>query len=91
MSDPDMSGMAPPNREWHRMYVRHSMEIIRLCDELQNHPAMEGAEDLGDWIETIGTLMSFRPSTRDDIEYEVRREMGILAKGSYPEQEKADG
>jgi hypothetical protein len=69
------------------MYVRHSMRIGQLLDELQNSPDMEHAEDLGDWVETIATLMSFRPNTRDDIEVEVRREMGILAPGSFPEQE----
>jgi len=54
------------------------MEIIRLLDDLQNDPNMEHAEDLGDWVETIATLMSFRPTTRDDIEIEVRREMGLI-------------
>jgi hypothetical protein len=84
MNDPKM---APPNLAWHRLYVRNSLEVSRLLDELQNHPDMEHAEDLGDWVETMSTLMSFRPTTRDDIEYEVRRDMGVLAKGSYPEQE----
>lgn len=79
--------MAPPNLDWHRKYVRNSMEISKLLDELQNDPNMEQAEDLGDWIEMLGTLMSFRPQTRDDIEYEVRRRMGILAKGAYPKEE----
>jgi len=54
------------------------MEIIRLLDDLQNDPNMEHAEDLGDWVETIATLMSFRPTTRDDIEIEVRREMRLI-------------
>jgi hypothetical protein len=71
------------------MYVRNSLEISRLLDELQNDPGMEKAEDLGDWVETMSTLMSFRPTTRDDIEVEVRREMGMLAPGAFPEQEKA--
>lgn len=83
----DMAHMAPPDRSWHKLYVRNSLEVQRLLDELQNHPGMEKAEDLGDWVETMATLMSFRPTTRDDIEYEVRRDMGVLAKGSYPEQE----
>jgi len=77
MADRDES-MAPPDLGWHRKYVRNSMEIIALIDDLQNDPRMEGAEDLGDWVETIGTLMSFRPHTRDEIEIEVRREMGLI-------------
>ena len=77
MSEKDES-MAPPHLAWHHKYVRNSMEIIRLLDDLQNDPNMEHAEDLGDWVETIATLMSFRPTTRDDIEIEVRREMGLI-------------
>lgn len=69
--------LAPSNVEWHRMYVRNSLQISRLLDELQNHPDMEHAEDLGDWVEAIGTLNTFRPRTRDDIELEVRKEMGL--------------
>lgn len=67
--------MAPAHLPWHRLYVRNSMEISRLLAELQDHPAMADAEDLGDWVETVATLMSFRPQTRDDIELEVRKEM----------------
>lgn len=74
MNDPDM---APPNLAWHRKYVRNHMEMIALVDDLQNDPDMEHAEDLGDWVETLATLLSFRPLTRNDIELEVRKEMGL--------------
>jgi hypothetical protein len=74
VNDPDM---APPNLAWHRKYVRNHMEMIRLVDDLQNDPDMEHAEDLGDWVETLATLLSFRPLTRNDIELEVRKEMGL--------------
>jgi hypothetical protein len=53
------------------------MEMIALVDDLQNDPDMEHAEDLGDWVETLATLLSFRPLTRNDIELEVRKEMGL--------------
>jgi len=76
MVDHDDS-MAPPQLEWHRKYVRNHLEISRLLDELQNDPAMEKAEDLGDWVETLSTLVTFHPTTRDDIEIEVRKEMGL--------------
>jgi len=69
--------MAPPQRAWHRKYVRNHLEISRLLDDLQNDPAMEHAEDLGDWVETLSTLVSFHPTTRSDIELEVRQEMGL--------------
>lgn len=69
--------MAPPNLAWHRKYVRNHMEMIALVDDLQNDPDMEHAEDLGDWVETLATLLSFRPLTRNDIELEVRKEMGL--------------
>jgi hypothetical protein len=74
VNDPDM---APPNLAWHRKYVRNHMEMIALVDDLQNDPDMEHAEDLGDWVETLATLLSFRPLTRNDIELEVRKEMGL--------------
>lgn len=79
MQTPDHSPeMAPPDLTWHRLYVRNSMRVIELLDEIQNHPGMQHAEDLGDWVETVATLMSFRPNTRDDIELEVRAEMAKL-------------
>jgi len=70
--------MAPPNLAWHRKYVRILIKVWALLDDLQNDPRIEGAEDLGYWVEMLNTLISFRPTTRDDIELDVRRELGIV-------------
>jgi hypothetical protein len=63
---PDMADMAPPDPEWHLMYAKRMQQISKILDSfydqagLQIHP---GAEDLGDWVETLSSLMSFRPHT----------------------------
>jgi len=71
--------MAPPDLGWHRRYVEVSHKASDMFQELWDDPRREGAEDLGDWVETIMTLLTFRPRTRDDIEREVQ-------EGLYPRE-----
>lgn len=60
--------------EWCFLYALNMRRIGGLLDELQNHPTFKGTEDLGDYVETLGSLMSFRPHTRDNIEDRAHHE-----------------
>jgi len=63
--DPDL---APSDPSWHKAYAEAFLRFSRELDDLQFHEAFKDAEDLGDYVETIGHLLSFRPHTRQDIE-----------------------
>jgi hypothetical protein len=68
-TDPEM---APSDLGWH---YRYSVWLYSTMDELaklQEDPAFEDAEDLGDYVETIHTLLTFAPRTRDDIDRAAR-------------------
>lgn len=71
--DEDPKNWAPSDPEWHEMYARTMQGIFYQLWELQQHPDTKYAEDLGDWIETLTTLMSFRPRTHPAIEEKVKR------------------
>jgi hypothetical protein len=70
--------MAPSDLSWHEQYERVFMRFQNELDALQAHPAFKDAEDLGDYVESITTLHTFRPRSRDDI---VRKIQGEI----YPE------
>ena len=67
--------LAPRWVEWHRLYATNNWKITQLLAELREHPAFEDAEDLGDWVETMETLQSFRPRTKVNIERETHVEV----------------
>ena len=71
----DDSRLAPPDKSWHEEYTRWLHETQRWAMRLQQHPSFELAEDLGDYVETIGTLLSFAPQTRPDIVSKVMKEI----------------
>lgn len=64
--------MAPSDLNWHRLYAETMNRIWRELFELQNHPSTEDAEDLGDYVDALATLVTFRPTTRVDLEREAR-------------------
>ena len=74
MSEHDPT-MAPSDLLWHEQYERVFMKFQRDLEELQTHPSFKDAEDLGDYVESITTLHTFRPRTRDDIVRKVRKEI----------------
>lgn len=73
--DTPVPEMAPSDLHWHRQYAKTFALMGKYLDELRAHPSMEGAEDLGDYTETISDLLSFRPHTRPDIEKDVMKEV----------------
>lgn len=75
---PNDPHMAPSDLSWHEDYERAFARFDQDLHKLQEHPAFSDAEDLGDYVETMDTLLSFRPRTRDDIVRKVNREF-------YPE------
>jgi hypothetical protein len=77
----DDRDLAPYDEAWHHMYVHAHLEAGRLFSDLMNHPAFEDGEDLKDWVETVATLLSFRPQTLDEIE--------LVARESYRKEHDA--
>jgi hypothetical protein len=72
--EPD-EDMAPHDLKWHRQYSKTFAIFSSNLELLKAHPAFEGAEDLGDYVDTISHLLSFRPHTRTDIEKDVYTEL----------------
>jgi hypothetical protein len=68
------SSMAPTTLSWHEEYERVFHRFEAELAKLTNDPSFQGAEDLGDYIECISDLITFRPRTRDDIVSKVRSE-----------------
>lgn len=77
-TDPEM---APSDLSWHAEYERWLQGTQKQLDSLQKHPSFSDAEDLGDYVETISTLLSFAPRTRDDIRIAVKEELDGLRQG----------
>jgi hypothetical protein len=59
--------MSPTDLSWHYEYAKTRLRIGKELDALLSHPSCRDAEDLGDYIEGLRTLISFMPSTREDI------------------------
>lgn len=66
--------LAPPHTRWHYRYAMNMRLIGGLFLELTQDPAFDQAEDLGDYVEAMGTLHSFRPRTREDFEQHAQTE-----------------
>lgn len=49
------------------MYESWRAEVNRLTFDLSNDPEFKDSEDLGDWVESICTLLSFSPQVMDGI------------------------
>jgi hypothetical protein len=73
MEMPDMQGMAPPDAEWHQMYADGMVTIGKVLWDLQTHPSAAKAEDLGDWVEALMTLVTFFPHTHKYFEDKARQ------------------
>lgn len=69
------SEMAPNDLGWHYRYSKWLYETMEELSKLQKDPAFEAAEDLGDYVDTIHTLLTFAPRTRDDIDKAAREEI----------------
>jgi hypothetical protein len=54
---------APSDLEWHVLYVKTMQEIVAKLDSLEHHPAASDGEDLTDYVETLNSLLGFRPNT----------------------------
>lgn len=75
--DEDISNWAPPDRGWHELYARTMQGMFWELQTLTMHPAFKDAEDLGDFAECLGTLLSFRPRTAESIEKPIREELAL--------------
>jgi hypothetical protein len=67
--------LAPSDPTWHELYCETMHHMFEDLSRLQNHPAYKDSEDLGDWIEALHTLLSFRPQTDATIEATVRERL----------------
>lgn len=56
-------------------YEMWLQKIQRLTHNCAHAATMKYAEDLGDYVETIDTLLSFAPRARDDIRLRVTEEL----------------
>lgn len=73
----DLKDMAPPDAEWHQMFTDLHFEMSRRFRELMEHPSYSGSEDLGDWVDTITTLLSFAPHTDPYFHQQTRLKNGL--------------
>lgn len=76
--DQKQDGLAPSDPLWHRTYavlfLKFSRDLDRLNEEANEFSDEDAAEDLGDYVETISCLLTFRPHTVLEIErdaYEI--------------------
>lgn len=86
-------GMAPPALEWHYAYELAFQQISEIFWELErlqsrlrraNNRGVWDDGDLGDYAETIATLLSFMPHTRDDIRKQAKEDfIAARASGEY--------
>lgn len=78
-----VEGMAPPNLVWHQNFAMGMQQIGQIADwlrETSKQPADWDEEkyglwdcgDLGDYVDMLSTLLSFRPHTDINIENAVR-------------------
>lgn len=66
----------PPRGKQLPMETQEDYEVwLQTITQLTERtvPLMTLGEDLGDYVETINTLLSFAPRARDDIRIRVKR------------------
>lgn len=73
--DTDWGSLAPPDPTWHRQYAKTFALIYKHLEALRSHPGMQDAEDLGDYIDTIVSLLSFRPHTVREVEEDAYKDV----------------
>jgi hypothetical protein len=61
------SRLSPSDPDWHLQYELVFMRFQYELDQLKELEAFEDAEDLGDYVECLTTLLSFRPRSRWDL------------------------
>lgn len=66
--DTPCEGLAPPDLKWHLEFAMAFAMFGKSLEVLMAHPAFKEAEDLGDYVDTISHLLSFRPHTSKAIE-----------------------
>jgi hypothetical protein len=71
----DDKRLAPPNVAWHEAYERWLHSTMKAAEELKTLEGYDKAEDLGDYVDTIDTLLSFAPHSRDDIHSRIMEEV----------------
>jgi len=71
----DDTKLAPPNVSWHEAYERWLYGTMKGLEELKTLEGYEKAEDLGDYVDTIDSLLSFAPHSRSDIQSRIRDEV----------------
>lgn len=69
------STLAPPNIAWHEAYERWLYGMMKGAEDLTKLEGFDKAQDLGDYVETISTLLSFSPHSRHDIQSRIRDEV----------------
>jgi hypothetical protein len=84
---------APSDPKWHREYanlfLRFSCELDALNEEAMGFSEGDAAEDLGDYVETISTLLTFRPHTNIEVERDAYEDVyGKEAADALRESDK---
>jgi hypothetical protein len=71
----DDTKLAPPNVSWHEAYERMLYRTFKALEELQKLEGYDKAEDLGDYVDALSSLLSFAPHSRSDIQSRIRDEV----------------
>lgn len=72
LTDEEVEELAPSNLDWHELYARTMQGFYPALQPLLDHPAFADAEDLGDYVEALQTMLGFRPSTHPNINRAVK-------------------
>lgn len=71
VADSDMAGGV----DWNYQYALTMRGIMQLLDHLRQVEGFENSEDLGDYVENLSSMLTFRPWTRRDLEDKARNEV----------------
>lgn len=66
---------APANAHWHRTYAKGMALVTQMLEKIQKADGYEDAEYLGDYVQTVHNLLTFRPMTLPEIEADARGEV----------------
>lgn len=72
LTEEEVKELAPSDLEWHVLYQKTMLTFYPALEVLINHPGFKDAEDLGDYVEALQTMIGFRPSTHPHIVEAVR-------------------